>query len=156
MKPVSSKLGKFRAFGLASPCSRISPSCCSTRPDGLTTLHLNDCCNPRTSNSAVQRFATVKSGQGKRRQGIAHSRISNSSAWSNNGQTFLHQARSFSSAPSRMAGTKIDGTAIAKDIRERLNAQIAQAQESNPRFKPSLKIIQGMKSVYRDIGSLVT
>jgi len=43
-----------------------------------------------------------------------------------------------------MAGAKIDGTAIAKSIREKLNAQIQKAQEVNPRFKPSLVIIQGM------------
>ncbi|GAD97182.1 C1 tetrahydrofolate synthase [Paecilomyces variotii No. 5] len=41
-----------------------------------------------------------------------------------------------------MAGTKIDGTAIAKDIRERLKAEIAKTQEINPRFKPSLVIFQ--------------
>ncbi|KAK5942262.1 tetrahydrofolate synthase [Knufia obscura] len=41
-----------------------------------------------------------------------------------------------------MVGTKIDGTAIAKSIREKLHAEIEEAQKSNPRFKPSLKIIQ--------------
>ncbi|KAJ9293122.1 hypothetical protein DTO271G3_8066 [Paecilomyces variotii] len=41
-----------------------------------------------------------------------------------------------------MAGTKIDGTAIAKDIRERLKTEIAKTQEINPRFKPSLVIFQ--------------
>jgi methylenetetrahydrofolate dehydrogenase (NADP+)/methenyltetrahydrofolate cyclohydrolase/formyltetrahydrofolate synthetase len=41
-----------------------------------------------------------------------------------------------------MVGTKIDGTAIAKKIRERLHADIKQTQKVNPRFKPSLKILQ--------------
>ncbi|GAB7358665.1 hypothetical protein MBLNU230_g3894t1 [Neophaeotheca triangularis] len=41
-----------------------------------------------------------------------------------------------------MAATKIDGTAIAKTIRERLNSEIATKQAANPRFKPSLVIIQ--------------
>ena len=41
-----------------------------------------------------------------------------------------------------MAATKIDGTAIAKSIRERINAEIRKTQETNPRYKPSLKIIQ--------------
>jgi len=41
-----------------------------------------------------------------------------------------------------MAGTKIDGTAVAKGIREKLHAQIQETQKSNPRFKPNLKIIQ--------------
>lgn len=42
-----------------------------------------------------------------------------------------------------MAATKLDGTAIAKSIRERLAKDIAAKQQSNPRFQPSLKIIQG-------------
>ena len=41
-----------------------------------------------------------------------------------------------------MVGTKIDGTAVAKKIRERLHAEIKQTQRINPRFKPSLKILQ--------------
>jgi len=41
-----------------------------------------------------------------------------------------------------MAGNKIDGTAIAKSIREKLHAQIQETQKTNPRFKPNLKIIQ--------------
>jgi len=44
-----------------------------------------------------------------------------------------------------MAAIKIDGNAIAKDIREKLHAQIDEQQKGNPRFKPSLKIIQGMR-----------
>lgn len=41
-----------------------------------------------------------------------------------------------------MTATKIDGTAIAKTIRERLHQEIQDTQKINPRFKPSLKIIQ--------------
>ncbi|EON68712.1 C-1-tetrahydrofolate synthase, cytoplasmic [Coniosporium apollinis CBS 100218] len=41
-----------------------------------------------------------------------------------------------------MTATKIDGTAIAKGIRQRLGADIKQKQESNPRYKPALRIIQ--------------
>ncbi|CZT45260.1 C-1-tetrahydrofolate synthase [Rhynchosporium secalis] len=41
-----------------------------------------------------------------------------------------------------MTATKIDGTAIAKKIRERLHAEIESTQKVNPRYKPSLKIIQ--------------
>ena len=50
--------------------------------------------------------------------------------------------RRFSSHTTTMAGKKIDGTAIAKGIRERLHAQIHDTQKTNPRFKPSLKILQ--------------
>ena len=42
-----------------------------------------------------------------------------------------------------MTATKIDGTAIARSIRERLGQQIKKRQETNPRYIPSLKIIQG-------------
>jgi methylenetetrahydrofolate dehydrogenase (NADP+)/methenyltetrahydrofolate cyclohydrolase/formyltetrahydrofolate synthetase len=42
-----------------------------------------------------------------------------------------------------MTATKIDGTAIARSIRERLGEQIKKRQESNARYKPSLKIVQG-------------
>ena len=41
-----------------------------------------------------------------------------------------------------MTATKIDGTAIAKGIRERLHKEILETQKNNPRYKPSLKIIQ--------------
>ncbi|KAG4029610.1 hypothetical protein MFRU_015g01480 [Monilinia fructicola] len=51
-------------------------------------------------------------------------------------------ARHFSSTSATMTATKIDGTAIAKKIREKIHAQIDEAQKTNPRFKPSLKIIQ--------------
>jgi methylenetetrahydrofolate dehydrogenase (NADP+)/methenyltetrahydrofolate cyclohydrolase/formyltetrahydrofolate synthetase len=42
-----------------------------------------------------------------------------------------------------MTATKIDGTAIAKSIRERLGGYIKEKQASNPRYRPSLKIVQG-------------
>ncbi|EDN07847.1 formate--tetrahydrofolate ligase [Histoplasma mississippiense (nom. inval.)] len=41
-----------------------------------------------------------------------------------------------------MAAVKIDGTTIAKNIRERLNVEIQKSQETNPRFKPCLVIFQ--------------
>ncbi|MCJ1319793.1 tetrahydrofolate synthase [Xylographa vitiligo] len=41
-----------------------------------------------------------------------------------------------------MAAEKIDGTAIAKTIRERINADIKEKQAKNPRYKPSLTIVQ--------------
>ncbi|MCJ1407232.1 tetrahydrofolate synthase [Ptychographa xylographoides] len=41
-----------------------------------------------------------------------------------------------------MAAEKIDGTAIAKGIRERINAEIKETQAKNPRYKPSLTIVQ--------------
>ena len=41
-----------------------------------------------------------------------------------------------------MTATKIDGTAVAKSIRERIASEIQQQQASNPRYKPSLTIVQ--------------
>jgi hypothetical protein len=51
--------------------------------------------------------------------------------------------RQFSSSYPAMVATKLDGTAIAKKIRERLATDIAEKQKLNPRYQPSLKIIQG-------------
>jgi hypothetical protein len=52
-------------------------------------------------------------------------------------------SRHFSSTARIMTGSKIDGTAIAKSIRERLGSQIKERQQANPRYRPSLKIVQG-------------
>ena len=51
-------------------------------------------------------------------------------------------SRNISSSDHRMAAERIDGTAIAKSIRERINAEIKKTQETNPRYKPSLTIVQ--------------
>lgn len=53
---------------------------------------------------------------------------------------------SFSTSRAVMSATKIDGTAIAKRIREGLHAEILEKKKINPRFIPSLKIIQGEHS----------
>lgn len=47
-----------------------------------------------------------------------------------------------------MTASKIDGTAIARSIRERLGQQIHQRQQTNPRYRPSLKIVQGKYCCY--------
>lgn len=51
--------------------------------------------------------------------------------------------RAFSSSATVMAAAKIDGTAIARKVREGLRAEIEEKNGVNPRFQPSLKIIQG-------------
>lgn len=43
-----------------------------------------------------------------------------------------------------MVAQKLDGNAIAKSIREKLCTEVTEKQKLNPRFKPCLKIIQGM------------
>ena len=50
-------------------------------------------------------------------------------------------------SPPKMAAQKIDGTAIAKSIRVRINEEIKTKQRTNPRYKPSLVIIQGIHAV---------
>ena len=50
--------------------------------------------------------------------------------------------RLFSSSAPNMTAEKIDGTAIAKNIREKINADIKEIQKTNPRYKPSLTIVQ--------------
>jgi hypothetical protein len=55
----------------------------------------------------------------------------------------VNASRYFSATASSMTATKIDGTAIAKSIREKLGAKIRERQGVNPRYKPSLKIVQG-------------
>lgn len=42
-----------------------------------------------------------------------------------------------------MTASKIDGNAIARSIRERLGEEVKQKQAANPRYRPSLKIVQG-------------
>jgi hypothetical protein len=58
----------------------------------------------------------------------------------------VHPGRSFSTSSPAMVASKIDGTAIAKGIRETLQREIAEKQKVNPRYRPSLKIIQGLSS----------
>ncbi|KXT03006.1 hypothetical protein AC578_669 [Pseudocercospora eumusae] len=41
-----------------------------------------------------------------------------------------------------MTAAKIDGTAIAKSLRERISKEVTEKQAKNPRYKPSLVIIQ--------------
>ena len=64
--------------------------------------------------------------------------------WGTSNPTARHtpNKRQASSKTRIMAAEKIDGTAIAKNIREKINAEIKKTQQSNPRYKPSLTIVQ--------------
>lgn len=57
---------------------------------------------------------------------------------------FVSGRAHFSTSRAAMGAQKIDGTAIAKRIRESLHAEIEAKKQANPRFVPCLKIIQGM------------
>ena len=50
--------------------------------------------------------------------------------------------RAYHPTPANMTATTIDGTAIAKSIRERISQEIADKQARNPRYQPGLVIIQ--------------
>lgn len=50
---------------------------------------------------------------------------------------------------------KIDGTAIAKSIRQGLKTEIEQVQVTNPRFKPNLVIFQGTQDPSLDNATLI-
>ncbi|WQF89036.1 Putative formate-tetrahydrofolate ligase, FTHFS, tetrahydrofolate dehydrogenase/cyclohydrolase [Colletotrichum destructivum] len=50
--------------------------------------------------------------------------------------------RSFATSSPAMVANKIDGTAIAKQIRESIASDILEKQKLNPRFQPQLTIIQ--------------
>jgi hypothetical protein len=50
---------------------------------------------------------------------------------------------SFSTSRPVMTAQKIDGNAIAKSIRARLHSEIEERKKANPKYIPSLKIIQG-------------
>ena len=51
-------------------------------------------------------------------------------------------ARLLSCSSVAMEAAKIDGTAIARNIRETIKTNIKKTQETNPRYKPSLTIVQ--------------
>lgn len=65
------------------------------------------------------------------------------SSFTSKSSLLLLPRRGFATSYPAMAATKLDGTAVAKQIRERLAREIADKQKSNPRYQPSLKIIQG-------------
>ena len=48
-------------------------------------------------------------------------------------------------ASSKMVATKIDGTAIAKKIKEQLSAVVTKSKAAEPTFNPSLTILQGVR-----------
>ena len=57
-------------------------------------------------------------------------------------QVATGQGHLFGTFSARMGAIKIDGTGIAKSIRERLREEIKKNQDANQRYKPSLVIIQ--------------
>lgn len=97
-----------------------------------------------SSRRSAAHYSSLSSGQALLVRPSPRSRGVFSQKFLNNPTIFTcTDTRQFSSTPFAMTATKIDGTAIAKKIRERIHTQIENARKSNPRYKPSLKIIQG-------------
>lgn len=98
--------------------------------------------------SAVKRHLTLSAHRGVCLNSV--SLLSRSSVSINQfpvvrrGSSVVSRSRSFSISVANMTASKIDGTAIAKDIREKLKNEIAELQTKNPRFKPNLVIYQGL------------
>ena len=44
-----------------------------------------------------------------------------------------------------MVAEKIDGTAVARKIRDRINEEIKKKQKTSERFRPALTIVQGKR-----------
>ena len=122
--------------------------CCARRSSRLTHLRTNPIptlCNlHKLSGFSFSAFKTLLPSSypaAKRTTAICrsvpdHLAVSKSTAGSC--QTW----RQVSSKTRKMTAEKIDGTAIAQSIRGKINAEIKKSQETNPRYKPSLTIVQ--------------
>lgn len=126
----------------AMPLHYCSPA--SVSRARLSTKLLLPCANPSRSIS-LQRPFSCSSPVLSPASRVPGQRWGSRARLSRQSRTTLSHttANSFSSSTTAMAAIKIDGNAIAKSIREKLHAQVAETQKSNPRYKPSLKIIQG-------------
>jgi len=103
----------------AHTCSQVEPRCLSTLQASGLRRHIHS--TSRNPNN------TPKKRNPKGRETLI---------------PYALGARQFSSSTSRMAAEKIDGKAIANKIQGQINAEIKKTQETNPRYKPSLTIIQ--------------
>lgn len=147
-----------------SGCTRRVTSITSIRPTSITPPHHPShhpqpvAVAPSLPPSALRAAAPLRTGLGfitartilpilPRAASLRYSSPSSTPPLSRNLSftTSNPTRRLFSSSSVDMAGIKIDGNAIAKDIREKLHAQIDEQLKTNPRFHPSLKIIQGMR-----------
>lgn len=117
-------------------------------PQGVTRcilLNPSTACSAHNANSFL-RSLTLQSSASfvlqPRRSPLTHCKRLKRAASAGFFPSLQPIGRSLSTSSVMMAATKIDGTAIAKSIREKIQADIAKAQEINPRYRPSLTIIQ--------------
>ena len=118
------------ALRLSPPARALSISAAIAAPIAL---------RPRESTGQIK----LSRGQFLRAPPLHRSSRLQSHSLLTSSYNYSPSTRSFSTSPINMTATKIDGTAIAKSIRERLHKEIEATQSANPRYKPSLKIIQG-------------
>ena len=120
----------MRSSGLTHLQLLRNPSpVCHVRPFSCLVYSASQS-SPLSGSPAAQRRRT------KQCSGSYHPRIGKSTV------ELRHNWRQASSKTRAMAANKIDGTAIAKNIRDKINAEIKKIQETNPRYKPSLTIVQ--------------
>ena len=133
----------FLASLAAIACTKVAMSLISSRLVSMKRLHYLP--HPICAAPFLSARATPPK---KFRHPLAHWP---STTWTRSTLSSRRQQhRLFSTTPSAMTATKIDGTAIARSIRERLGAQIQQRQQTNARYRPSLKIVQGESNLQRD------
>lgn len=102
------------------------------------------------SNSGVRPLASTSTIRKSLSTSTSASTLFSASLYHSTSPLSNLHPRCFSSsspAAAAMVATKLDGTAIAKAIREKIGAEIAERQKLNPRFKPCLKIIQGASTL---------
>ncbi|KAI1344708.1 formate-tetrahydrofolate ligase [Xylariaceae sp. FL0016] len=133
-----------------APDSGLRKSCIS--PNQQLALPVQDCGISHTtrvssvSPSSPTLLAPLTSNQARDWSGIQS--LDHSSSCRNVQRRNIFTARNlpalrpFSTSSPTMAATKLDGTAIAKSIREKLAREIADKQKLNPKYQPCLKIIQ--------------
>lgn len=129
--------GCARSESSAPPGSPAPPRSAATRRTGSrSTSHT---IAPRFFSGGARTFVTLSTSSS-----CWLSTLTSSSApLASSGRLQPGSPRHFSTTPAAMVALKLDGTAIAKAIRERLGSEIAARQKLNPRYKPSLKIVQG-------------
>lgn len=145
---MCSKPLKFRSIPGLAPIPRTQRQPCRT--EGRDLPAPSRCCTTNAPLASTFRPLSTSGSSSTKRVVIDIIPVSRSSKSTLRPRGIVtvkaSDRRAFSISTHRMAGTKIDGTAIAKGIREKLNAQIKETQQSNPRYKPSLKIVQGMST----------
>lgn len=127
---------------------------CAPRSSEIKRLtHLQLLRNPASTASNIRLFSSscsystcqaspLSGPPAAKRKTLIRRPVPNSLGVSRSTAGVAQDRRQASGNTRTMAAEKIDGTAIAKRVRDRINADIKKIQETNPRYKPSLTIVQ--------------